>query len=263
MCRRVEALPPPERFEQALQQGLATLEQRAGIGTLKERSLHAVLKYWFAPSDDWHEQKVGRYVADVFDGEQIVEIQTGSTHRLRPKLDDFLPTHPVTVVLPLVRRKTLAWIDPASGESGKPRRSPKTGRFSDALPALYPFLDRLEHPHLTIALVLLDVADYRLQDGWGNDGKRGSHRVERVPTALGETLLLRSAADLRLLLPEGLPDPFTSADLSRLLRMRGRKLSSAISVLYKSGNIIRVGKDKNAFLYTVAAEPDGAPETAD
>ena len=107
MCRQTEVLPPPERFEEARRQGLAALEQREGIGTLKERSLHAVLKYWFAPDDACHERKVGRYVADVFDGERIVEIQTGSAYRLQPKLEAFLPAYPVTVVLPLVRRKTL------------------------------------------------------------------------------------------------------------------------------------------------------------
>lgn len=107
MYRQAEALPPPERFAQACRQGKQALEQREGIGTLKERSLHAVLKYWFSPDEACHERKVGRYVADVFDGERVVEIQTGSAYRLQPKLEAFLPAYPVTVVLPLVRRKTL------------------------------------------------------------------------------------------------------------------------------------------------------------
>lgn len=252
MCRQIEVLPPPERFDKACRQGQVALEQRAGIGTLKERSLHAALKYWFAPDDTCHEGKVGRYVADIFDGRRIVEIQTGSVYRLQPKLEDFLPEYPVTVVLPLVRRKTLAWIDPESGEASKPRRSPKIGRLGDALPELYPLLTWLEHPQLTIALVMLDVAEFRLQDGWGNDGKRGSHRAERVPEALGETLVLSSCADLKQLLPDGLPTPFTSADFARLARLRGRKLSSAIAVLRKSGVIERVGKEKNAYLYRPA-----------
>ena len=59
MCRQIEVLPPPERFDKACRQGQVALEQRAGIGTLKERSLHAALKYWFAPDDTCHERKVG------------------------------------------------------------------------------------------------------------------------------------------------------------------------------------------------------------
>lgn len=252
MCRQAEALPPTERFAQACRQGQLMLEQRAGIGTLKERSLHAVLKYWFSPDEACHERKVGRYVADVFDGERVVEIQTGSAYRLQPKLEAFLPAYPVTVVLPLVRRKTLTWIDPQTGEASRPRRSPKVGRPGDALPELYPLLAWLDHPHLTIALVMLDVEEYRLQDGWGNGGKRGSHRAERVPESLGETVVLHGSADLKQLLPEGLPTPFTRADFSRLARLRGRKLSSAISVLLKSGVVLRMGKEKNAYLYTPA-----------
>lgn len=252
MCRPTEVLPPPERFSEARRQGLAALEQRAGIGTLKERSLHAVLKYWFAPDDALHERKVGRYVADVFDGRQIVEIQTGSVYRLQPKLEAFLSEYPVMVVLPLARRKTLAWIDPESGETSRPRRSPKVGRPGDALPELYSLLPWLEHPRLTVALVMLDIAEFRTQDGWGNGGKRGSHRTERIPEALGETLVLSRCADLKQLLPEGLPTPFTSADFARLARLRGRKLSSAVAVLHKSGIIVRTGKEKNAYLYTPA-----------
>lgn len=88
------------------------------------------------------------------------------------------------------------------------------------------------------------------------DGETTASAARIVPNgcqrALGETLVLSSCADLKQLLPDGLPTPFTSADFARLTRLRGRKLSSAIAVLRKSGVIERAGKEKNAYLYRPA-----------
>ncbi|MBS1328373.1 MAG: hypothetical protein HP041_10355, partial [Oscillospiraceae bacterium] len=42
-------------FERARLAGLLHLENRQGIGTLRERSLHAVLKYWADPDESHHE----------------------------------------------------------------------------------------------------------------------------------------------------------------------------------------------------------------
>lgn len=63
-------------FERARLAGLLHLENRQGIGTLRERSLHAVLKYWADPDESHHEIPLAGCVADIFDGERVVEIQT-------------------------------------------------------------------------------------------------------------------------------------------------------------------------------------------
>ena len=48
------------------------------IGVMKEKPLHAILKWWLDDNPDHHEITLpcGK-VADVYDGERIYEIQTG------------------------------------------------------------------------------------------------------------------------------------------------------------------------------------------
>ena len=105
-------------FEEAKLRALLHLQDRSGIGTLGERSLHAVLKYWIEPDERRHEVKLPcGLVADIYDGERVVEIQTGSLYQLRGKLDRLLPFTPVTIVVPVVRKKTLVWLDPETGEA--------------------------------------------------------------------------------------------------------------------------------------------------
>lgn len=240
-------------FEEARLRGLLHLQERGGIGTLGERSLHAVLKYWIEPDESRHEVKLPcGLVADIYDGERVVEVQTEGLYRLRGKLDRLLPSVPVTVVVPVVRRKTLIWLDPETGEATAPRKSPRVGGFWDRLPDLYWLLPYLADPGLTIRLVELDLEESRARDGWGRDGKRGSHRLERVPVAIGNELWLHTPADCIHMLPAGLPVPFTTADLKKAGRLSPKKAGYAVNLLYKYGVIIRKGKKGNAYLYAVA-----------
>lgn len=236
-------------------------EQRArgaGIGTLREKSLHAVLKHWLEPDAARHEVAMDGYVADIFDGQRITEIQTGSLKALCPKLEALLAAWPVTVVHPVVHRKSLIWVDPADGTASTPHKSPKTGGAWDCLPELYAAMPLLGHPRLTIRVLLLDMDEMRLRDGWDREGKRGSHRIDRLPTAVVGETVLRGPGDLIQLLPPGLPEPFTSRDFGRAAHMHGRRLTAAISLLYKYDIIQRVGKSGNAYLYALAEE-DGQP----
>lgn len=241
-------------FDAARLAGMLRLQQRDGIGTLRERSLHAVFKFWADADETHHEQRVGRLVADVFDGERITEIQTRGFHTLNKKLERLLPDWDVTVVYPVTRHKRLFWVQPDSGETTPPRKSPKTGKLLDAFGELRWIAERIGHPHLTVVLVMVDTDDYRLLDGWSRDGKKGSHRLERIPTAVGETCTLRTAADYARLLPETLPSPFTTADVARCGRVTRQQAGFIINTMYKIGSIQRTGKRGNAYLYEVPIE---------
>lgn len=241
-------------FETARNRGLARLHERRGIGTLGERSLHVILKYWIDPDEAHHEVPLGlgRLVADVFDGGRVYEIHTRSFNTLRPKLEKILPEHPVTVVYPIAREKRIVWVNPESGETTKPRRSPKTGRVWDAFYELYKIKMFLRDERLTIRLVMLDMDEYRLQDGWSRDGKRGAHRMERIPCALYETIDLNKPEDYTALLPRDLSPEFTAAELSAVLKIPRRRATEICNVLYNIGAIIRTGNKGRAFLYKKA-----------
>lgn len=220
-----------------------------GIGILGEKTLHATLKLWLDDDPTHHEVSLPTgSVADIFDGERITEIQTANFSGFRKKLEKLLDTYPVTVVHPLVRVKWVSWIDPATGEITKPRRSGRKGSFTDAGKQLIYILPLLGHRNLTVKLVLLDVEEQRLLDGWGNGGKRGSHRAERLPLALGETVTLREPADYAALLPPDLPPPFTAAQFGKAARLQGRNLQGTLKVLLALG-VLRREKDGRGYLY--------------
>ncbi|MDD2362831.1 MAG: hypothetical protein PHH84_07765 [Oscillospiraceae bacterium] len=241
-------------FQTARNRGLTRLHERQGIGTLGERSLHVILKYWLEPDENRHEVPlgIGRLVADVFDGKRIYEIQTCSFNNLVPKLERLLPHYPVTVVYPIAREKRLIWIDPDTGEMTKPRRSPKTGRAWDAFAELYKIKKFLCNERLNIMLVMLDIEEYRVKDGWAREGKRGSHRMERIPYALGDIIKLQTPEDYSALLPDNLSQPFTSVELSESIGVTSKRAGYICNILYNIGAIIRTGKKGRAYLYEKA-----------
>jgi hypothetical protein len=238
-------------FERALALVREGGERVGGIGILAEKTVHATLKLWLDDDPTHHEIPLPcGSVADIFDGVRVTEIQTANFSGFRKKLEKLLDAYPVTVVHPLVRVKWVSWIDPTTGEVTKPRRSGRKGSFTDAGKELIYILPLLDHPNLTVLLVLLDVEEQRLLDGWGKDGKRGSHRAERLPLALGGDLTLKSPADYAALLPPDLPTPFTAAQFGKAARLQGRKLQGTLKVLLALG-VLHREKEGRGYLYYI------------
>lgn len=245
-----------DRFEMArlrAQNALAAKNQMGkGIGTQMERTLHCVLKYYMEPDESRHEIPIGAYIADIFQAEQnrIIEIQTRNFAALRQKLAYFVQNHEVTVVYPIARRKWMSWVDPATGEAGRRRKSPKTGEPWDALPELYRLAEVVQSPKLSFYLLLLDIEEYRLLDGWSENKKRGSHRMERIPLRIEEAIELHTSLDFKSLLPPSLPDPFTKRDFMKAARLSAMQSGFALTVLQRKAAVRQAGKDGRAFLYT-------------
>jgi len=220
------------------------------IGTLKERSLHAVLKNHYQPDKSRQECRVGKYIADVVleDG-SLLEIQTRQFYRMKEKLAFFLKEHEVTVVYPVSRKKWLSWIEPETGTVTSRRKSPKEGKRYEIFRELDGIRPLLHHPGLHIRVMLADVEEFRLLDGWGNGGKRGSHRAERVPVALGEEYRLDSAADYASFVPEMLPEAFGSAAFGKAAGLPPEAARGALRVLCEMNAVEKCGKKGNAILY--------------
>lgn len=235
------------RFAQACQ--WAQPEPPGGIGRLGEKTLHAVLKRYLEPDASLHERNFGRYVADIAREDGIIEIQTRNFFALNGKLACFLAHCPVTVAAPVAGVKWLSWVDVESGEVRPKRKSPKAGTALDLFRELYAIRQWLLHPRFSLRVLVLEVEEYRLLNGWGRGGKRGSTRQERVPVALLDDFVLHDARDYERLLPAELPTPFTSADLSRLARLSPAAASRALNVLTGIGAVERVGKQGNRYRY--------------
>ena len=220
-----------------------------GIGTLGEKDLHALLKLHYEPDVSKHEQKVGTYVADILNEQGIIEIQTRQLHKLRPKLNAFLVENRVTVVYPIVANKTLAWIDPDTGEVTKKRRSPKRGQLIDAARELYALKMYLLDEKLVIHLHFVDVHETRWLNGWSDDRKKGSHRANQEPQLIKECIVLNEPMDYRQFIPADLSELFTSKDLAQLLKAPLHKVQTLINVLHHVGVIQKVDKQGRLNVY--------------
>lgn len=223
-----------------------------GIGMQKERTVHSVLKFYLEPDEDQHEIPVGSFIADIYHEvpEEVIEIQTGSFGPLRRKLDAFLPELPVTIVYPIPWHKWVFWSDPETGEVSPGHKSPKTGQLYAILPELYRISGFLNHPRLSFLPILLDVEEYRILDGWSRDKKRGAHRLDRVPIAIGPSALLREIADFARILPD-LPHPFTAKDFLKATHFSPRAASYALCALKTLGTVQQCGKEGRTYLYTI------------
>lgn len=238
-------LPHPdenERFERALKQ-VSVQRQLNGIGTRGEKTLHAVLKVLMDEDPSHHEQKIGPFVADVFDGERIFEIQTRQFNTMRSKLDAFLPVVPVTIVYPMASRKWLVWLDPLTGEATKRRLSPKKAHPIEIVNELYKINVFLDNPHLSIVIVLLELEEQRWLSGWSEDKKKGSRRHERIPIHLEGFISLRRPENYLSLLPDDLPESFTSAMVAKHAKISLRTAQTALRLLERLHQISAVGKD--------------------
>jgi hypothetical protein len=235
------------------------------IGTLREKRLHAAVKLYLCPDETCHERPVGdllredgakprRMVADILAEGHIMEVQTGGFFPLREKIGWYLTHTPcrVTVVHPIPAVKYLSWIDPADGSILSRHKSPKRERVKDIAKELYWVSDFIGDPRFAVRLLLLELEEYRLADGWSRDKKRGSNRYERFPTALlGDVTLWTPADYAAYFLPsalsapdaEGNPSVFTAAAYAKATGVRGKATYSTIHLLERLG-LIRESEER-------------------
>ncbi len=232
------------------------LTAAGGIGTLSEKTIHSVLKHFYAGAPEYEERRVllssGRgkgFVADVARPDGIFEIQTRHFYLLKKKLAAFLAVAPVTVVYPVVHRKTLRWIDPQDGTVSPPRRTGKINFGHRVLEELYGLGGLFPHEGLSVKLALLDVEEYKLLDGYGPDRKIRASRNDGFPQALVAEIDLRTPADYAYFLPETLPAEFTSADYAAACGIPRSCAQTCVRVLSGIGVLTRAGACGRSFLY--------------
>lgn len=241
------------RFLEAYQKTAYANRERNGIGTLSEKTLHALLKNYFEPDEEKQEVKVGSYYADIFTGSEIIEIQTRQFNRLRDKLEIFLAEYPVTVVYPVLGKKWLYWVDRESGVVSSGRVSNRRGSVYEVCIELYRIKQYLKNPKLRVQVLVLEAEEYRYLDGWGKDRKKGATKCDKIPTRIMGELCLNSLADYRLLLPEGLPEEFGTQEFSKTAHISRSLAQMVLNILYDTGTVERVGKQGNAWIYRACA----------
>lgn len=241
-----------KRFNEVKDNFIHSARARYGIGTLQEKTVHGILKDYYAPNKAMQEISVNGFVADIFTGRQIIEIQTANFDKLRRKLDSFLPEYPVTIVYPILRYKWIFWMDETSGECSSKRKSPVEGSVYRAFYELYKIKAYLTHENLSLCFPFLDIEEYRLLNGFSRDKKRGASRYDRIPVALADEIRFDRVEDYLQLIPYDLKEPFTVAEFAEAVKERKENMGRVLHILNYLHIIERCENRGNAYTYRVA-----------
>lgn len=223
---------------------------RSGIGTLNEFSLHSDIIHHLAQPEDALEAELEGYFIDILRGEKIIEVQTSNLAQLKPKIKKLQDKHPLEIVFPIQAKKYIVRKN-AEGEIVSRRKSPKTGRIVDVFDQMVHAPKLIDHKNVTLTVLLIDA-----EEVWRDDGQ-GSWR--RKFWSISERHLLKVVAEKQLntnqdfldLLPKTLASPFTNKQLAKQLRVRARLARKITYTLRKMELLEIVGKEGKAHLMSI------------
>lgn len=218
------------------------------VGTLGEKPLHAALKRWLAEPGDLVEQPVDGFVVDLVRDDVLIEVQTRGFATMKRKLGALLDGHVIRLVHPVAVEKQIVKLDDA-GEELSRRRSPRRGSAVDVFAELVSFPELVEHPGLTVEVVLVREEELRRHDGDKAWRRRGWVVEERRLLEVVDHLVLDTPAALAALLPSELPARFTTADLADALGRRRRLAQQMAYCLRRLGVVEMIDKEGNAIVY--------------
>jgi len=221
------------------------------IGTLRENSLHAALKAYYARPSDEIEAKLDGYYIDVRRGDTLLEIQTGSFSHIKRKLTKLLDEYLVLLIYPIPYEKWIVRIS-EENEPISRRKSPKRGQPVDAFRELLRIPHLLPHPNLTVELVLTREEQVLRDDGKGSWRRKRWSVYDRRLLDVVKQVRLASTTDYLALLPP-LDEPFTNKELANALRIRPNLARKITYTLTKVGWLEEVGKRRRAKLFKRAS----------
>ncbi|HUY87680.1 MAG TPA: hypothetical protein VMV10_02990 [Pirellulales bacterium] len=222
-----------------------------------ETSLHRELKRLYAVDAAQLEVRHGNFRIDVVNGDELVEIQHGSLAAIRDKARELLQTHRLRIVKPIVAGKLLVKRSRQGGPIVERRRSTKQGSLLGVFDELVYFTKVFPHPRLTLEIVLVEIEEWR----YPGHGRRRRYRKndfvveDQKLCAVQDVHRLSTAADLRELIPPGLPRPFHTGQLSQLLAAPRWTAQRVAYCLRETGAAKVVAKQGNALLYEFTAPP--------
>jgi len=220
------------------------------ISTMNESPLHAALKKRYSRAYDRHEVLVDGFLIDIVRDDLLIEIQTANFSAIKRKLETLLKDHPVRLVYPVARER---WIVRQSGDGDRlgRRRSPKHGSVESVFEELVYIPHLMPDPHFSLEVLLVEVDEIRRPNPrrrrkWVTHEQRLLEIIDRQ--------LFQTPSDLRALIPAGLAEPFTNAELASAAgkpRWLAQKMTYGLS---RMGALQQVGKRGNAHLFARIAE---------
>ena len=219
------------------------------IGTLNESSLHSALKLWYKKPGDRFEVSIDNFIIDIVRDNFLIEIQTKNFSTIKKKLETLLKRHRVLLVHPIVKDKWLVNIDHQLNKITRKRLSPRHCSYLDIFEELVRIPDLITNPNLTIETPLVQVEEFRKNDGKGSWRRKGWSIYDRKLIGVLEKKVFCSPIDYLMLKPTSLRHPFTNAELAESLEKPLRLAQKMSYCLRKMGIVKVVGKSGRSFLY--------------
>ena len=221
------------------------------IGTLKESSLHRVLKFRYTDSIEDTETMAGDYVCDGRTGKgELIEVQTGSLGPLKEKVKNLVKKNKVRIIHPIIVQRYIELYD-AEGSLLRRRKSPRKGSAWDLFNALIyaPELPLLKK--LTIELAVIDAVEKRIDDGKGSWRRKGVSIGDRALSAWRHSVVLKGPKDYRQFVPFAENEPFTVRGLAKKAGINVPIARKTLYVLAKMGLVEKKGKQGREILYQI------------
>ncbi|MCO4744854.1 MAG: hypothetical protein KC912_08695 [Proteobacteria bacterium] len=159
------------------------------------------------------------------------------------KFDRLLEAHRILLVHPIAAETYL------QRPGGRVRKSPKRGSLFDIFEELVSIPTLLDHPNLSLDVVMVSVTKVQQPDPRARRGRGGFRTVDRVLRHVIETRHFGGTQDLAALLPDGLPSEFTTADIAAHAKV-SRDIAQRMAFCFRALEVIvQVGRTKAGIHY--------------
>ncbi len=223
-----------------------------------ETSLHRELKEFYCDDAAGREVNVRGFRIDAIVNGRLIEIQQASLAALRQKTKKLLAAHSVVIVKPLCALKTIIRLERKRGPIAWKRTSPRHETLHDIFDDLVHFVDVFPHPRLTLEVLLTEQEETRIPKRKRWFRAKDFTVADRRLVAVRSRHVFQTSSDLTRLLPPGLDQTFTTADIARLAEIPRWLAQKMAYCLRRTGGLTLAGKRRNAIVYAIPSDDRAA-----
>lgn len=216
---------------------------------MKESTLHAQLKHWYARPGDHLEEPVDGYLIDIVRDDLLIEIQTRNFSAIKSKLEQLLEKHPVRIVHPIALEKWIIRKERGARTNITRRKSPRRGRIEDLFFQLIRFPHFVTHPNFSLEVLLTQEEEIRVNDGKGSWRRRGWSIHDRRIIRVVDNHILQGAKDYLIFIPDDLPEEFNTHEFAVASDLPKHLAYKMVYCLRKMTLLEKTRKQARSYLY--------------
>jgi len=213
------------------------------IGTYQEYSLHEALKNNYKTENGETEVKIDKFIVDVVNEDQLIEIQTKNFSQIREKLVTLLTLgHKMTLVHPIYVEKVFkSRIDNKLSIRTSPKKDNLLTIFNELI--YIPELFHYDNFSLEIVFTKVEIERKKIRNKYKN--------IDKKLLEIKRTVKFSSIDDLLFIIPYDLQSKLTTKKLMQRLDIN-YALASKIVYFFSKTNILKmIEKQGNLKIYSV------------